>query len=291
MNQCTHKDAGKTTVSRRHLSRTQWTLLSLLLLLHPKNSENTVYLCGSGAGFNPGAELVLCDLAVVVPAVEQAKRHRVLLPDEPGWITKRLQARQSASCTERKTPIPLPASPSLREVTQRHIHREHCYLRYRLVPFHLITWNSYRLHAYFGVDDEAAEARIKKIINTGLLLMVIVFEINKWNLKKASITILGSRAALVTDARQSIEAQKGNPPSRAHHQHHHVSPFSWKRQNNAVFQEQALGVLPSLEKPEAGTGSLVSAVLLIGGHRGLYESKRRARLSAQRPRGAAARRK
>lgn len=109
---------------------------SLSLSLHP---ENTVYLCGAGAGFNPGAELVLCDLAVVVPAVEQAERHRVLLPDKPACITKSLQARQSVSCTERKTPISLPASPSVREVIQRHIHHKHCYLKYGLVLFHLIT--------------------------------------------------------------------------------------------------------------------------------------------------------
>lgn len=57
---------------------------------------------GAGAGFNPGAELVLCDLAVVVPAVEQAERHRVLLPDKPTRITKSLQARQGVSCTERE---------------------------------------------------------------------------------------------------------------------------------------------------------------------------------------------
>lgn len=57
---------------------------------------------GAGAGFNPGAELVLCDLAVVVPAVEQAERHSVLLPDKPTRITKSLQARQGVSCTERE---------------------------------------------------------------------------------------------------------------------------------------------------------------------------------------------
>lgn len=66
------------------------------------SSENTVYLRGSRAGSNPGAELVLRDLAVVVSAVEQTERHRVLLPREPARITKSLQARQGVSWSERK---------------------------------------------------------------------------------------------------------------------------------------------------------------------------------------------
>lgn len=96
----------------------------------------------------------------------------------------------------------------------------------------------------------------------------------------------------MTDAHQSIEAQKGNPPSRAHHQHHRVSAFCRKvkrKNNNAVFQEQADGVLPTLGKLEPGTGGVVSAVPPSGGHRGLGECERRARLSTQRPRGTAAR--
>lgn len=67
------------------------------------------YLRGPGAGLHPGAELFLCDLAAVVPAVEQAERHRVLLPGEPARITKSLPARQGVSCTGMKTPLPLPA--------------------------------------------------------------------------------------------------------------------------------------------------------------------------------------
>lgn len=190
-----------------------------------------MYLCGAGAGFNPGAEFVLCDLAVVVPAVEQAERHRVLLPDKPACITKSLQARQSVSCTERKTQISLPASPSVREVIQRHIHHKHCYLKYRLVLFHLITSRETATgYAYFGVDHQVTEARIKnnkhRPVNDGYrsVCATVIHGISK----KASVTILGIRAALVTDAHQSIETQKGNPPSRAHHQHHHVSPFCRK---------------------------------------------------------------
>ena len=66
------------------------------------------YLRGCGAGLHPGAELVLCDLAAGVPAVEQAARHRVLLPGEPARITKTLPARKGVSCTGRKTPLWLP---------------------------------------------------------------------------------------------------------------------------------------------------------------------------------------
>lgn len=65
------------------------------------------YLRGCGAGLHPGAELGLCDLAAVVPAVEQAARHRVLLPGEPARITKSLPARKGVSCTGRKTPLSL----------------------------------------------------------------------------------------------------------------------------------------------------------------------------------------
>ncbi len=130
-----------------------WTPLSVSLCLS--------YLCGAGAGFNPGAEFVLCDLAVVVPAVEQAERHRVLLPDKPACITKSLPARQGVSCTERKTPISLPACPSVREVIQRHSHHKHRHLKCRLLLFPLITRNSGHMHI-LDVDYEIAEAMIKK---------------------------------------------------------------------------------------------------------------------------------
>lgn len=39
-------------------------------------------------------------------------------------------------------------------------YQERRHLTYRLDLHHLITWNCYRLHAYFGVHHEAAEARI-----------------------------------------------------------------------------------------------------------------------------------
>lgn len=85
----------------------------------------------------------------------------------------------------------------------------------------------------------------------------------------------------MTDAHQSIKTQKGNPAPRAPHQHHRVSAFSLL-QNNAVFQERALRLLPSLGEPES---CLDSAVLVTGGHGGPRTSERRARLSAPRPRG------
>lgn len=109
--------------------------------------------------------------------------------------------------------------------------------------------------------------------------------------KIASVTFLGISAALMTDVHQSTDAQKGNPPSRAHHQHRPLSLSCWKLENNAVFQEQALGVLPSLGELEAWTGRLGSAVPLVRGHRGPDECERRARLSAPTPRGSAARRR
>lgn len=58
-----------------------------------------MYLRGPGAGFHPGAELVVQDLAVVESAEEQTERHRVLLPDEPACITQSLHAREGVSCT------------------------------------------------------------------------------------------------------------------------------------------------------------------------------------------------
>lgn len=132
-------------MSCRHPLCTQQTLLS----------QNTVYLCGAGAGLNPGAELVLCDLAVIVPAVEQAERHRVFLPDKSASITKSLPAPKGVSCKERERPISQPASASqCSGVMQRQTHEKHCYLHQLLVPFHLITSNSYRLHAHLGVDHE-----------------------------------------------------------------------------------------------------------------------------------------
>lgn len=60
--------------------------------------------------------------------------------------------------------------------------------------------------------------------NTGLLIVIVIKRHNIIS-KIASVTILGIRAALVTDVHQSTDAQKGNPPSRAHHQHHHLFSF------------------------------------------------------------------
>ena len=107
-----------------------------------QTNTDTVYLCGAGAGFHPGAELILRDLAVVVSAVEQAERHRVLLPGEPARITQSLEARQGVSCTEMeresKTPLSLRAC------------------RHLTCPFPFITRSglSHILHS----DHEAADA-------------------------------------------------------------------------------------------------------------------------------------
>ena len=64
-----------------------------------------MYLYGAGTGFQSRVEDIVHDLAVVVHAVKQAHRHRVLLPDEPARITKSLRVRQGVSCTEENTDI------------------------------------------------------------------------------------------------------------------------------------------------------------------------------------------
>lgn len=74
----------------------------------------------------------------------------------------------------------------------------------------------------------------------------------------------------MTDAHQSTDIQKGNPPSAAHHQHHLRSPplqIEIDPPKNAVFREDAAGLLPSLEK---ATDPVLSAVPLMGGHWGCF---------------------
>lgn len=91
----------------------------------------------------------------------------------------------------------------------------------------------------------------------------------------------------MTDVHQSTDAQKGNPPSRAHH---HL-PLPLALVANYKTMRYSRRVLPSLGEVKARAGRLVNAVPLVGGHRGPYESERQARLSAPRPRGSAARRR
>lgn len=84
-------------------------------------------------------------------------RRTCLHHEEPSGSAVRLLHMEE----KKKTPISLLArSPSVREVAQRLIYQERRHLTYRLDLHHLITWNCYGLHAYFGVHHEAAEARI-----------------------------------------------------------------------------------------------------------------------------------
>lgn len=84
--------------------------------------------------------------------------------------------------------------------------------------------------------------------------------------EKAPVTVRVRGAALVTDAHQYIKTQKG-APARAPQQHHRVSAFP-PVENYAVFQQQGLGLLPSLGQPDYRAGCLDSAVLVTGGHGG-----------------------
>lgn len=77
----------------------------------------------------------------------------------------------------------------------------------------------------------------------------------------------------MTGVHQSIDAQKGNPPSPTHHQHH-VPPLSisrWKWKHNAVIQEQARKLLPSLGERRLASVRVVRAVPPVWGHQGLGE--------------------
>lgn len=75
-------------------------------LAHVSTLPRAVYLRGSGAGLNSGAESVVWDLLEAAHAVEQADRNRVLHPDEPARSRQVLRAQRRLSCTrKRKTPV------------------------------------------------------------------------------------------------------------------------------------------------------------------------------------------
>ena len=95
----------------------------------------------------------------------------------------------------------------------------------------------------------------------------------------------------MTDVHQSTEAQKENPPSRAHPQHHQrLRP--WLEMKDLRFNPgDELEEPPPLGASGAAAGRLGSAGPLVGGHRAAAEPEHRARLSAQRPRGWTARRR
>lgn len=120
-------------------------------------------------------------------------------------------------------------------------------------------------------------------------LIIFALSLSYWT-QGSSFTVSLVCAALVTDAHQSTDAQKGNPPSWALHQHHHPPllfppPVSgWEWQNNAVFREQAVGVLPVLGELGAGAGAgpVVNAdPSVMGGHRGSSRTERQTRLSVK----------
>ena len=73
------------------------------------------YLRGAGAGGpDPGGELVVADLAVIQPAVDQAHRHRVLLPRESAGVSEALRARQGVSYTTGEIPFTVWTPESMR---------------------------------------------------------------------------------------------------------------------------------------------------------------------------------
>lgn len=83
----------------------------------------------------------------------------------------------------------------------------------------------------------------------------------------------------MTDAHQSTDIQKGNPPSAAHHQHHLRFPPRWteidlpKNKKCSIPRGcDAVVVLPSLE---TATDPLFNAVPLLGGHWGALGSEAR----------------
>lgn len=91
--------------------------------------------------------------------------------------------------------------------------------------------------------------------------------------EKESVTILGIIAALVTDAHQSIEAQKGNPPSWAHHPVFAAFLVVNKKKNKGGGKTTTLQYsrervrLLSLGKLGAVAGGVFSAVPRSRGHR------------------------